>query len=196
MSNNKETRGEKIERLFTPSSEYFQEDNKSAGVWVKASDRNPEKENEYFIRHTITHEKEIAGFYPESQGWWVSSLEMKIDKIEWLDESNNEQEDQILDTKEKEVGIEAVIENFYQELNTGGYGISASDAHKLTLFIRKQIESLPSSSIKADNQASKESYACNDYAEWLELEGYRIKGMDQTQRARIYQLFTQSKNRL
>lgn len=46
--------------------------------------------------------------------------------------------------------IDEVIEMVYQELNDGGYGLSAKNAHKLTLFIRKLLT--PKAELGLNNQ--------------------------------------------
>lgn len=58
--------------------------------------------------------------------------------------------------------IDEVIEMVYQELNDGGYGLSAKNAHKLTLFIRKLL---------TPKDGLVQVWVTPAMAEWIRKEG-------------------------
>jgi 16S rRNA C967 or C1407 C5-methylase (RsmB/RsmF family) len=62
--------------------------------YVKATERLPEKEARYFVRHTETHEKGVLKYLPGEKGWWIGpEFYIQFKDVEWLDESEESSQD-------------------------------------------------------------------------------------------------------
>jgi hypothetical protein len=63
--------------------------------YVKTTDRLPEKEGKYFVRHIETHEKAIFSYVPTESGWWIEAhnTHLGFESVEWLDESEELSQD-------------------------------------------------------------------------------------------------------